>query len=55
MKKNRIRKNPHTKSVSVRGVDDNLWWEYRALCTRRHESVAEGLMRLMKVDLAQQK
>ena len=54
MKKN-TRKNPHTKSVSVRGVDDNLWWEYRALCTRRHESVAEGLMRLIERDLAQQK
>ena len=45
-----MKKNPHTKSV--RGIDDNLWWDYRALCTRRHESVAEGLMRLMERDLA---
>lgn len=39
------------KIVTVRGMDADLWWEFKALCSRRHESLAVGLMRLIEKDL----
>lgn len=39
------------KIVTVRGMDEDLWWDFKALCSRRHESLAAGLMRLIEKDL----